>query len=326
MKNAEIKALALDLYNNKVTKIAMSDGNMIDANEALRKLLLEKCNGEFSYRNFRKIENEFYEILEVLVSSGTTDITQEIFSTIMDFKDTAFGEKPDFTVENPDLFEVSVIANGTDNLIRQRIFDRKVPTVSFDLGVGIYEELDAFLLGRIDFNKMIDKVVKSFNYKVVTLISKTFSEAYDSINSNELKVTGAMDKDKLIELVEKVGNGAVIFGSKLALSKIPEIKGFVTDNTDIRNSGYVRMTNGITCVELENHYDTNKGEFILPNDTLYIIPNGEKVLFGGFEGDARIIDDTTGSRLDRQIEFFYMRRFHLGIAVSNRFGAYKISK
>lgn len=319
-----MKALALDLYNGKVDRIEMSDGKVVDANDALRTLLLEKCGGKLTYRNFRKIENEFYEILETLITVNTSDVSREIFSPIMEFQDVALGDKPEFIVDDGELFKVSLIANGTDNIIRQRVHNKRVDTRAFDLSVATYTDIDAFLLGRIDWKNMVDRVIKSFNKEVVDLIGVTFAKAYDTLSSKDLKVEGAMKRENLVELVEKVGNGAVIYGTKLALSKIPGLQGYSADNDDIRNTGYVKTVNGITCIELENHYDDRAGKFLLPNDTLYVIPSGQKIVYGGFEGDARIVETTEG-RVDRQLELFYTRRFHLGMAVASRYGAYKIT-
>lgn len=326
--NTDLKTLALDIYKNKVKTFTKEDGTVIDANDALRQLFDAKTGGDRSYRAFNKIKDEFFEILEVLITEGTSTISREVFKDIMVFKDTAYGEKPEFIAETPELFDVSVVAASNDNIRRERVFNNHIPTVAFDLGLKTYTEYDAFMLGRIDLNSLIDKVIASFNKRVAEKIGEVFSKAYDNISVAELKVTHTtVDEAKLLELCEKVGEGAVIYGSKLALSKIPSIAAYAVDSDDVRNVGYVRQFKGVKCVELENVYNKDTKSFAIANDTLFVIPNGDKIIYGGFEGDAYVIDnlDKPTARLDRQLELTYVRRLHLGIGVTNRYGAYKIA-
>lgn len=326
--NTDLKTLALDIYKNKVKTFTKEDGTVIDANDALRQLFDAKTGGDRSYRAFNKIKDEFFEILEVLITEGTSTISRDVFKDIMVFKDTAYGEKPEFIAETPELFDVSVVAASNDNIRRERVFNNHIPTVAFDLGLKTYTEYDAFMLGRIDLNALIDKVIASFNKRVAEKIGEVFSKAYDNISVAELKVTHTtVDEAKLLELCEKVGEGAVIYGSKLALSKIPSIAAYAVDSDDVRNVGYVRQFKGVKCVELENVYNKDTKSFAIANDTLFVIPNGDKIIYGGFEGDAYVIDnlDNPTARLDRQLELTYVRRLHLGIGVTNRYGAYKIA-
>lgn len=324
MNFEKIKRLSLDLYKGNVKEFENAEGKMVDANEAMRQLILEKCNGEFTQRAFKKYQNDIFEILEVALTQATALATKDIFEPMMVWKDTALGEKPEFTVDNGELFEVSVVADGTTNLYRQRLHNRKVQTRAFNLGVKIYEEMVAFVTGRVDWTALVDRVAKSMDKKVAELIGKTFATAYTPVLAGNLKVQATMDEGKLLELAEKVGSGAVIYGTKLALSKIPGIQGFATDATDTRNAGYVRMFRGVKCVELENTYDANSNTFMLPNDKLFIVPEGDKCIYGGYEGDAIIDETAVGERYDLQVEFAMIRRLHLGVAVANRFGVYEI--
>ena len=50
-------------------------------------------------------------------------------------------------------------------------------------------------------------------------------QAYDNAHTN-LKVTGAVDESKLLELCEKVGKNSVIYGTRLALNKVPGLQAY----------------------------------------------------------------------------------------------------
>lgn len=56
------------------------------------------------------------------------------------------------------LFKVAIISDGNQNLLRQRIRAGQrfsVPTQNY--GVKIYDELDRFLAGELDWNAMIQE-------------------------------------------------------------------------------------------------------------------------------------------------------------------------
>ena len=87
----------------------------------------------------------------------------------------------------------------------------------------------------------------------------------DNIISNIIKTRKQkkLSQAKLSELCEKVaglGVGDVtIYGTKLALSKIPGIEALEVDGLDRRNNGYLKVFEGYNCVDLKNTF--NKKSF-----------------------------------------------------------------
>ena len=78
-------------------------------------------------------------------------------------------------------------------------------------------------------------------------------------------------------------------------------------------------------VKINNVYDEINDKWALRNDVLYIIPAGEKIIRLGFEGEVTILEDTTGtSRDDQQIEMLLMRKLHLGVLSTAKFGFFEI--
>ena len=208
-----------------------------------------------------------------LLTTTTAELSRDMFEHIAQFKDTELGDRIEFIVENPELYEVSVIASGTNDLLRQKLINGKAQTTSFDLGVKIYAEFNEFMTGRIDWDKCVEKVAKSFNVAIAELIAKEWKTAYDTVSS-DLKVTGDIDENKLVELVQKVesqGQGkAVIYGSKTALAKIPNITTLEANAREDREKGYVSMFKGTECVELQNKYDLATKKWVLENDILFL--------------------------------------------------------
>lgn len=321
-KMTDLQQLSMDLYNGNVAQYSTKE-----AEQKLREMLVEKIGGEWNYLNFQKNKWDMYAIMQELVTVAISNLTVEAFNDFVEVKDFELGDKVEFKVENTDLYQVAVISNGTNNFRRQKLMDRTIPTTAFKMSLKIYAEMDEFVAGRISWTSMVDKVAKSFQNELATRVGDAMVNAYQSVHSN-FKVTGAYDDAQLSELVARVkgatGKEVVIYGTALALSKINGQNIATADKDDRRNFGYVKMFNGVLCVELPQTYNENTSDWGISNDTLLVIPQGEKVIRMGFEGQATIIEDTTGLRQDQQIEYSFARKCHMGILTTSKFGAYEI--
>lgn len=324
MDTNALRQLSMDLYHKRVVEFSEKE-----ANDRLRTYIKDEiCGGEWKPYTFLQHKYEIYEVMSELLTTTTAELSRDMFEHIAQFKDTELGDRIEFIVENPELYEVSVIASGTNDLLRQKLINGKAQTTGFDLGVKIYAEFNEFMTGRIDWDKCVEKVAKSFNVAIAELIAKEWKTAYDTVSS-DLKVTGDIDENKLVELVQKVesqGQGkAVIYGSKTALAKIPNITTLEANAREDREKGYVSMFKGTECVELQNKYDLATKKWVLENDILFIVPSEVKPILIGFEGDAFVMDDETGERLDRQVEYEMTRKVHLGVLKNQVYGIYNYS-
>lgn len=324
--NKELRQLSIDLYKGNVMEFSVKE-----ANDKLRTYIKDEvCGGEFNPYTFMAHKYEIYQVISELLTTTTAELSRDMFEHIAQFKDTELGDRMEFIVENPELFEVSVIASGTNDLLRQKLVNGKAQTTAFDLGVKIYAEFNEFMTGRIDWDRCVDKVAKSFNVAIAEMIAKEWKTAYDAV-ATELKVTTShtVDEDKLVELIQKVeslGQGkAVIYGSKTALSKIPSITTLETNAKEQREQGYVSVFKGTECVELGNKFDLNTKKWVLDNEVLFIVPSEVKPILIGFEGDAFVLDDKEGSRDDRQIEYLMTRKVHIGVLKHQVYGIYDYS-
>ncbi len=324
MDTNALRQLSMDLYHKRVVEFSEKE-----ANDRLRTYIKDEiCGGEWKPYTFLQHKYEIYEVMSELLTTTTAELSRDMFEHIAQFKDTELGDRIEFIVENPELYEVSVIASGTNDLLRQKLINGKAQTTGFDLGVKIYAEFNEFMTGRIDWDKCVEKVAKSFNVAIAELIAKEWKTAYDTVSS-DLKVTGDIDENKLVELVQKVesqGQGkAIIYGSKTALAKIPNITTLEANAREDREKGYVSMFKGTECVELQNKYDLATKKWVLENDILFIVPSEVKPILIGFEGDAFVMDDETGERLDRQVEYEMTRKVHLGVLKNQVYGIYDYS-
>jgi hypothetical protein len=318
-----LQQLSIDLYHGKVESYSKKE-----AEDKLREKIEEAVGGEWNFFNFMQNEWKVYAILSETLTIITTTLMKETFGDFVEYKDTALGDILEFEVDDGELYEVAIVADGQHNFQRQKLMGRKVPMTSFTLGLKIYAEWDQFMTGRIDYAKAINLVTLSFENQIAQKIGTAFTEAYSDVGAH-FTVTGTMEEDKLTELLAKVEGstlgGVKIYGSKYALSKIPNIESLQINATEKRNRGYVQVYNGVDCVEIKNTYNGEDDLWGFDNNRLIIVPSGVKPIMFGFEGEAFAYrDDSASTRLDKQVEHTYSRKAQLAVIKTKNNGAYNI--
>lgn len=321
----DLQKLSLDITRGKVEKYSMAEGS-----DVIREAILEACgmeNGWDVYK-FQQNKYEVYRILSETITVAISELMIDKYRDWVDFKDTALGDIAEFRVTNNDLFKVGLVADGTNQLRRQKLLQGKLAMTGFPMGVKIYAEFLDFMMGKIDWQDLVNRVVKSMDNKVAELIVKQIENAYTGLDTKYVQ-SGSYDEDKLMELVARVeaktGEKVAIFGTKKALSKLRkgEVATMaVADKDDIRNYGYVTTLQGVPVVEIPQTLD-QKGDFALSSDMLFIVPQGTKMIKLGFEGDAYIAEvNDPATRMDQQMEYLITRKVQLGVVKASYYGVY----
>ena len=206
--------------------IDILDGNpdtydLNTAEDKLRKLVLNEMGGTWDYYTFQDNKYKVFAILSEILTESTSRVLREVFEPFCEFRDFELGDTVEFTVEDDRLFEVSVVATDNNNLLRQKLMNRKVPMTASELGVKIYAPFTAWLAGRIDLAKLVDRVQKSTQQDMVRRIGNAFVSAYGQCHAN-LVESGTVTRDALSLLCAKVdGLGLgdpVIYGTKTAFT------------------------------------------------------------------------------------------------------------
>lgn len=321
----DLQKLSLDITRGKVEKYSMTEGS-----DVIREAILEACgmeNGWDVYK-FQQNKYEVYRILSETITVAISELMIDKYRDWVDFKDTALGDIAEFRVTNNDLFKVGLVADGTNQLRRQKLLQGKLAMTGFPMGVKIYAEFLDFMMGKIDWQDLVNRVAKSMDNKVAELIVKQIENAYTGLDTKYVQ-SGSYDEDKLMELVARVeaktGEKVAIFGTKKALSKLRkgEVATMaVADKDDIRNYGYVTTLQGVPVVEIPQTLDQN-GDFALSSDMLFIVPQGTKMIKLGFEGDAYIAEvNDPATRMDQQMEYLITRKVQLGVVKASYYGVY----
>ena len=327
MAELSVKDIAVALYNGNIqTKFGRSEE---EGNELLRKAILKTagCENGWDKYVFEHNKHLVFKLLSEVLEEVVGEQLMQQYEAWVDYRSVALGDTIEFKVPNQDLFEVGMVADGTDNLRRQRILHGKVAMQSFQLGVKIYEEYLMFVMGKIDFADMINRVAKSVNNALMRIVVKGIEQAYVPTGSEKYGFAGTYSDDEVLRVAQnveaKTGLQPVIYGTKGALANLRKSSQALwsdADKNELREMGHVGMFNGYQVVEIPNFMDVNDN-LVLKQDELFIIPEGTKIIKLVNEGNAEVFESTDQhARLDNQIEYQFIQRFQLGVLKSNVYG------
>lgn len=327
----ELIKLSQDLYNNNKLQF-----NNVSGDVAIRRLINEKLGQEPDATSidryaWEKNKIEVFELLSVAVDAVLPVSIKNQFDSLADVRNVVIGDKPVFNIEDPSLFRVGMIASGTTDLRRQELFGSSFTVDTDYYGAKTFVELERLLAGNVNWQTFINKLAESFTQKMGQQIVDGFLKSYDVIKANR-KFTGAYSEDKLIEVAQHVstqsgGKGVAVYGSASALRKVS--KG-VQMSDEMKNQlnrvGYLGNVAGLDLVQLPNVYRAvGKEEFVLDDNTLLILPSGEKIISIVLEGDTYIEETKEDTRNDLQKEFLTSKKYGLQVAKLSVFGMYKIN-
>lgn len=323
-----LQALSLDVYNGKVENYSVEDGE-----QAIRNAISSACGGEWNYYSFMDNKYKVFQVISEVLSISNGALLVDAFNEFVEIRDTALGDEPEFIIEDHELFRVSTMATGVSDIRRQGIFQNKLTLATFELGVKIYAEFDQFMAGRINWARAVNKVALSFQNKIGEIIYQTIMATYNSLVA-PYQVSGTFDKDNLSELVAHVeastGKKAIIYGTKRALAKIPNAQNayeYLSNNLkdELNAHGYLKFFEGTMCVELPQAHIPGTQDFVVSDDFLLVVPNGEKIVKLVLEGDPYVMEWDGSGRNDRQIEYLFSRKIGIGILKANQYGIMKLS-
>lgn len=323
----ELVKLASDIFKNELGQFSKEQ-----ANETLRKALVELNGGKtkFDPKSFRRNKTEIFEIIEVALDEALNNIIDTQFNDFVETRNLNWGDTNEFLLPNRDLFKVAMVADGTGNLLRQRLGDKgRLVVETHDYGIKIYEELHRFLAGRIDWVELINKVAKSFELQLAEQIYKSIYDSYNTL-STTYKASGTFSEAVLLEMIQHVeaatGQEVVIFGTKNALAKIATAKESDGMKDTINTLGHYGMFKGTNLREIKQlHKYNSDSEFAIDNNMLMLLPVGDlKIAKLVIEGDS-IIDEFENKQGDMSKEYMLIKRYGLATIPTHRFGIIRLA-
>ncbi|WP_211749688.1 hypothetical protein [Paenibacillus sp. Marseille-Q4541] len=319
----------IELANDIVTG-SLGSYSTNEANDKLREAMnkiLGSENGKFNAKKLRRNKLDLFEIIEEAVDQRVEADVRERFKAFVDYRSTAFGDKLEFIPKSTEFLSVSKIAGGTNNLRRQRIGKGEAYRIDTEwYGVKIYEELERFLSGQIDWVDLINDVERAFEERITADIFKAIKDAYNGLSA-PYKHTGVWDLEEFNLVVEYVraatGLKPMVIGTRVAVSKATPA--YVSNGMmEQRNSdGFFKEVDGITFGIIEQGFLPGTEQFAIDNDFLLILPNGnEKIVKFVMEGEALIDDAKDSANADDSVEYTLRKKYGVAVEKSAKYGAY----
>lgn len=320
----DIVKLAVDAYNGNVEKYSTTQSQ-----DVLRQALVEANNGK-SYLDYKDIRdgkcNGLFSLVEEILSRTVVEGLQgdEMFNSLVDFRNVALGDQNLFVIEDNNLFVVAEAAEGTQGIRRQRlggVGETSIPT-SLKV-VRIYEELNRVLAGRVDFNAMINKVAESFRQKLLNDIYTLWVGATaDQMGGTAyFPAAGAYDEDALLDVIAHVeaaagGKTATLIGTKKALRNLKESIQSLEAKDELHTMGYYGKFYGTPCVAVPQRHKVGSTEFVMDDNVITVIAGDDKPIKCVWEGDPIMIMGDPMTNADFTQEYFYAERYGLGIVLA----------
>lgn len=319
----DLQRLAKDVYEGRVANYSVEDGD-----KAIRNAIVEACGGEWNYYNFKANQYKVFQVWAEVLQVSMGDMVLEQFSRFAEIRNTNLGDTPEFILDDPSLFKIVSIADGNKDVRRQKLYGKKFTVTTERLAVKIYEELDMYLAGRVDFVKMVNRVATSYAYEIALRTYNAIYGAYSSLSA-PYKVNGTFDAATLSDMIAhveaKTGKKVAVFGTKKALSKITYTQWSDSMKDKLNLQGFVGMFNGTDCYELPQGHLANTDTFAVNDSFLLIIPVDSKPVKIMIEGQPYIEEGNGSNRNDMQMEYLFTQKLGVAVIQYNDFAIYQLA-
>lgn len=324
----------LQVMLDAVKGISMENYSAGQTSEAIRNALIEanggstKINLKTMYRG-SKVYSLIEELIPTIIDEGFKD--EDVIFSLVEYRNIADGDSQEFEIDGNSLFMVADAAAGVKGVRRQRIDKtQSVPVKTSVKIVRVYEELNRLLAGKIDFNKFVDNVAKSFKQQILGDAYK----ALDAISTDTVGLSSeyvvasnaAGSEEALLELIDHVeaatGKSARIYGTKTALRKVQNAVVADEAKSDLYNLGYYGKFNGTEMVCLRQVHKPGSSVFAMNNNKLFVLAGDDKPVKVVNEGEGLIIDGEATDNNDLTKEYVYAQPMGVGVACSEKMGVF----
>src|SRR5699024_1491290 len=316
-----IITLANDLAMNKVTDYSVEDSNEVLRSAFYDLLGMDEYNSKISRRAMRKHKLEIFEIIEEVLDTNIDADLRNQFEDWVEYRNLARGDKQSFVMPDDQLFKVSIISDGDQNRLGQRIRAGQRFSVSTqNYGGKIYAELNRFLAGELDWNAMIQNVSRSFAVAVREDVMNAIVDNFPEVGAEYTVETVGSNPDEreILTLAQKVSSrtrqNVSIYGTKLAVHSIqPEVTSDAQDGE--RNAtGYYSQIAGIPMYELDQTIINETGDFALGDDFILILPETrDRMIKVVNEGES--YTEEGRQEVNASMDLYYIITNRMGIAV-----------
>lgn len=310
-----------------------------EANDVIRKEFATVLGIDENEKNFatirraiRKNKADFYTIIEVaiekLMVTGWGD--NPFFRQMVEERNIAEGDENQFYVKDDSILTCSKVAGDHHDLIRQKLGMGKSYQVEMSTyAIKVYDEFIRFQAGRVDWTELVNAIYEAADKKVNDILYDSFLGLKDMVDSN-LKVTGSVDAEKILELADKVqaitGREVMLVGTRAGLSKVSNLvnSGWISNEmkTERNTTGYVGRFEGLETMVIPQAYNKDTMKPYYDNKTILVLPKtDDKPIKLVWQGDSvfnESIDSTTN--MDATIEAEYQFKMGVSTIIGADFG------
>ena len=303
-----------------------------ESSDAIRNKLIEMNGGstKVNIKTFHRGTPMFSlveDILPDIINDGIAN-NQEL-AALVDYRNIAAGDQNEFLLPAGSHFIVRDTAAGIYGVRRQKISDKQtvsVPTkVKF---VRIYDDLERFLSGRVDFSELIDKISSDY-------IRQVYEDAYVCLSnvsanttgmSSEYVIGGTFNEDNLRTLIahveaENPGSQVKILGTKIALSKIKTASADSSNaKNDLYDLGYYGKFYGTDMLWMANAHKADGKTFVLSDSKIFVIASADRPIKVVNEGDGVMFERQAADNADATQEYSYGQAVGVAFAPSTKMG------
>lgn len=350
--NTEIRNLMFDLANNK--EIFDAAQNRViprsEANDVLRNYfttelgLNEKSTDRDIKRAITSPEGRKFfqvteEILDKEVTTGWAD--NEFFNDFVEIKSIIDGDRNDFVTHEDIILTVAKVAGDQHSLTMQNLNEDttfSVPVSNYGMKIG--GDIRMFLLGRKDWNALINAIAKAFKKMVMDEIYTEFMAAASKIPPTaQFNKTGTLSSatkdtfDTLIEDVETANNGAsvTIMGTRTALSKIQGLIDvqWIADSQKeaVADSGLLGYYQGVPLIQIPQRFaNNNTAVKLIDNTKLFIFPNVDLKPVKFYDGSETEVNvDGIATTQDDFKSLEVQRKMGVATVITKYFGTWSLT-
>lgn len=289
----------------------------------------KKINPKTFYRG-NKLFDLIETLLAVIIDEGIREDNE--LMALCEYVNIANGDVNEFRINGNANFVVADVAAGIQGVRRQRIADGQTVTVTTTpKAVRVYDGINRFLAGRVNFDDFIDGVAKSFQMKIREDAYNCFASvtsATAGLNSTYV-VSGTYSEDALITLIDHVeastGKTAVILGTKAGLRKLVQAAGAESGKEDLYKMGVYGYFNGTPLIRMRQSHKPGGDVFALSDSKLFVVASDAKPIKIVNEGEGIMGQKDPLTNADLTQEYVYIQSYGVGAIFSEKAGIYTIT-
>lgn len=331
----ELITLMNDSLSNRVA--LFNEGAAKYTDQAIREAFFEILGEDkLTWQNWRAHKVECFEVIENVLTTNLPLAwdNSAFYSNFVETRQGKLGDANEFVVDESGYLVASRFSGNHWDVERQKLQGRKAFSLTQEwITIRVYDELERFLKGTVTLAEMVAKLQKAFQNEIDSRIFASFNGIGTYLPA-KFQETGAYDKATMTDLIQRVQiasqKNVVLAGTRSALAHIVDgvdasrmserqkeelaTKGALLDLTGL----------GVTAVEIPQTFVRGTYDFKVDNNSIFVLPDGEKFIKLYFEGDTRARELNEKDNRDQTIDTTVQTKLGTGIVVSNLIGKYTI--